>query len=107
MISVVLMIENVAEEVTPEQIQSLFSPFGTIVSCRLYKQGIVQLSYTSRSSAERALNVGFIPLVCDQAMNAFSLKGKKLLVSFEEQFRSRAVKREPVQQAAVTVRFSV
>ena len=106
MISVVLMIENVAEEVTPEQIQSLFSPFGTIVSCRLYKQGIVQLSYTSRSSAERALNVGFIPLVCDQAMNAFSLKGKKLLVSFEEQFRSKAVKREPVQQAAVTVGFS-
>ena len=40
-------------------------------------------------------------------MNAFSLKGKKLLVSFEEQFRSKAAKREPVQQAAVTVRFSV
>ena len=39
-------------------------------------------------------------------MNAFSLKGKKLLVSFEEKFRSKAVKREPVQQAAVTVGFS-
>ena len=51
------MIENVAEEATPEQIQSLFSPFGTIVSCRLYKQGIVQLSFKSHSSAERALNV--------------------------------------------------
>lgn len=59
------MIENVAEEVTPEQIQSLFSPFGTIVSCRLYKQGTVQLSYSSRSSAERALNVSLILLVYD------------------------------------------
>lgn len=39
-------------------------------------------------------------------MNAFSLKGKKLLVSFEDQFRSKAVKREPAQQAAATVRFS-
>ena len=56
-ISAVLMIDNVAEEATPEQIQSLFSPFGTIVSCRLYKQGIVQLSFKSHSSAERALNV--------------------------------------------------
>lgn len=65
MISVVLMIENVAEEVTPEQIQSLFSPFGTIVSCRLYKQGTVQLSYSSRSSAERALNASLILLVYD------------------------------------------
>ena len=65
MISVVLMIENVAEEVTPEQIQSLFSPFGTIVSCRLYKQGTDQLSYSSRSSAERALNVSLILLVYD------------------------------------------
>ena len=65
MISVVLMIENVAEEATPEQIQSLFSPFGTIVSCRLYKQGTVQLSYSSRSSAERALNVSLILLVYD------------------------------------------
>ena len=38
-------------------------------------------------------------------MNAFSLKGKKLLVSFEEQFRSKTVKREPIQQASTTVRF--
>lgn len=71
------MIENVSDEVSLEQVQSLFSPFGTIVSCRLYRQGIVQLSYASRSSAERALNVCPAIVDCCLGDERIFAKGKE------------------------------
>lgn len=74
------MIENVAEEVSPQQIQSLFSTFGEIVSCRLYRQGIIHLSYTSRNSAERALTVSV-------ALLASYLGDEWFFIKREEAFR--------------------
>ena len=83
----VLILENVQKEVTVDHIMSLFSVFGVIESCKLLRDGVMRVSFTTSDSAERAIH----------AMNNFSLKGSHLQIAFEEDFVSRDLRAKPNQ----------
>ena len=92
----VLILENVQKEVTVDHILSLFSVFGVIESCKLLRDGVMRVSFTTSDSAERAIHVQ--SLLChNEAMNHFSLKGSHLQIAFEEDFRSRDLRATPKQ----------